>query len=250
MIDLVKQRFFGSVITDFKVLSSVVLKQVDFTLALFELNNTPNVFEEIYNNERIIDSLDVKLRREMINTVALYNPRATEFRQIMSYYDMTREMERMGDQVMNIAKMVKGIDPTGEISTFYRHDISELLNHAQSMVKQSIDSFSTSDSQLARATIDADDVVDASFHDLLGRLRTENAGKSLNAQQLNDLICIDTIAHSVERIADCATNISEATIYMTEGLDVKHSVPKKDEAIELTGHLPESDIELPKAPTE
>ena len=45
MIDLVKQRFFGSVITDFKVLSSVVLKQVDFTLALFELNNTPNVFE-------------------------------------------------------------------------------------------------------------------------------------------------------------------------------------------------------------
>ncbi|MFA6718780.1 MAG: phosphate uptake regulator PhoU, partial [Prevotella sp.] len=75
MIDLVKQRFFGSVITDFKVLSSVVLKQVDFTLALFELNNTPNVFEEIYNNERIIDSLDVKLRREMINTVALYNPR-------------------------------------------------------------------------------------------------------------------------------------------------------------------------------
>ena len=241
MTNLVKDRFFTKVIEDFRVMSIVVLKQVGYVMDLFEdtYEDNPEIYQEIYNNERIIDSLDVKLRREMIDAIVLYQPKATELRQMMGFYDMTSDMERMGDQVMNIARMVKGMNLSGEICTKYRTDISKLLKKARKMVKHSVKSFDTGDSQLAKLTIEKDEQVDIDFHALLNNLRSDNSGQTFDDTALNDLFCIHTIAHCVERIADYATNVSEATIYMTDGRDIKHSEFKTSEAIELLGHLPE-----------
>ena len=71
-----REKFFLRISQDFEVMSKMVIQQIHQTQRLLETNTLPEIYTEIHNNERIIDSLDVKMRDEVINTIVLYSPRA------------------------------------------------------------------------------------------------------------------------------------------------------------------------------
>lgn len=229
MNNILKDKFFDRVVEDFKVMTAVVTKQVKLVKQLLEDNKNEALYLEIYNNERILDSLDLKLRREVINAIVLYNPRATDLRQMMSNYDMTGYIERVGDLVMNIAYSLKEMDIKNEICQRYYPDIIKLLSTSTKMIEQSIQSFNDENNVLARNIIESDDIVDNLYHSISLRTRTDYGGQTLSQEQLNDLFGINGIAYNVERIADNATNIAEAAIYFAEGKDVKHAKMIKEE---------------------
>ena len=103
----IREKFFERINQDFEVLSKIVIQQINQTARLLDDNSDPELYTEIDNTERIIDSLDVKLRNEVINVIVLYSPRATDLRKIMSYYDMTAYLERIGDLLMNIRRFTQ-----------------------------------------------------------------------------------------------------------------------------------------------
>ncbi|MFA6873893.1 MAG: PhoU domain-containing protein, partial [Bacteroidaceae bacterium] len=98
-----------------------------------------------------------------------------------------------------------------------------------SMIENSIRSFSEENNELARETIESDDAVDSLYYNITKSSHLDFAGRVLNEQQLNDLICVNSIAYNIERIGDNATNIAEAAIFVTEGRDIKHTNIKKEE---------------------
>ena len=79
-----REKFFLRISQDFEVMSKMVIQQIHQTQRLLETNTLPEIYTEIHNNERIIDSLDVKMRDEVINTIVLYSPRAGDLRKIMA----------------------------------------------------------------------------------------------------------------------------------------------------------------------
>ena len=229
MNNVLKDRFFTRVFDDFKVMSLVVMKQVELVKQLMDGKTDESIYTEIYHNERILDSLDVKLRKEIVNAIVLYSPRATDLRQIMSNYDITAYVERVGDLIMNMAHFIKTMDLKGEIYLCYKENLALLFTISASMIENSIRSFSDENNALARDIIQKDDAVDQLYYNITKSSHLEFAGRVLEEQQLNDLICVNNIAYNIERIGDNATNIAEAAIFVTEGLDIKHANMKKEE---------------------
>ena len=98
-----KEKVFNRITGDFMVLTREVFRQIDLIEKMLDKNKDEQVYQDIRANEHIIDSLEVKIRSEVINAIVLYTPRATNLRIIISYYDMTAYLERVGDLIMNMA---------------------------------------------------------------------------------------------------------------------------------------------------
>lgn len=217
----IREKFFERINQDFEVLSKIVIQQINQTARLLDDNSDPELYTEIDNTERIIDSLDVKLRNEVINVIVLYSPRATDLRKIMSYYDMTAYLERIGDLLMNIRRFMQQIDLKGAVFSHFHADLSKLLSSAENMTQNAIFAFTCQDNKLAKDTIDLDDMVDTLHHDIIRRLRGYG-NQTLKEQHLTDILCLSGISYNIERIGDNATNIAEAAIYLMEGKNIKH----------------------------
>lgn len=229
-----KEKVFGRITDDFQVLAKIVIRQLNLIKQLMNENQNDDLYTEINNNERIIDSIEVKMRNEVINLIVLYSPRATNLRMIISYYDMTAYLERIGDLILNISNFIKRIQVDGALFTRYKKDLFKMLDLTENMTQNAIFAFTCEDIQLAKDTIDTDDQVDA-LHEHIGlHLPSQCAEKTLSRQEMTDALCINSMAYNIERIGDNATNIAEAAIYLIEGKNIKHW-PKQDGEILRAG---------------
>lgn len=213
---------------DFQVLATVVMRQMSLVKALIEDNDNEAIHNEINNNERIIDSLEVKMRNEVINVIVLYSPRASYLRKIMSYYDMTAYLERIGDLLLNISGYLRKSAVKQPLFIQYGGSISKMLAIVGDMTQNAIFAFTCEDSNLAQGTIELDDKVDALQDEIIRQLQTCYDGKISTEQDMIDILSINSMAYNLERIGDNATNIAEAAIYLMEGKDIKHHLSGDD----------------------
>lgn len=227
------EKMLSRITTDFQVLVKVVLRQQENIKQLLEDNKNDALYTEINNDELIIDSLEVKIRNEVINTIVLYSPRATNLRMIISYYDMTAYLERIGDLMLNIAEFLQKADLQGEIFKVYKPKFLKLHALTGNMTQNAIFAFTCADIQLARETIETDNEVDRLHHDICNSLRSQFSEKTLTAQNMSDILTVNGMSYNMERIGDNATNIAEAAIYLVEGKNIKHwDNPNKEEILE------------------
>jgi phosphate transport system protein len=107
--------------------------------------------------------------------------------------------------------------------------ILNMLQSGKIMVEKSLLSFTNSDQDFAIWTIKNDSVVD----EMNNKLITNSISKANIDQKTKDMlfsyIDIKNMITNIERIADHATNIAEATIYSLQGTDVRHSGFIKEE---------------------
>lgn len=218
-----KEKVLSRISEDFQVMAKVVIKQINLTKMLMEENRNEEIYTEINNNERIIDSLDVKMRDEVINTIVLYSPRATNLRMIMSYYDMTAYLERIGDLLINITGFLRKIAIHNPLFCQYKENLLNMLTLTENMTQNAIFAFTCEDAPLARDTIETDNLVDACFHEISNTLPQDCSGQPLDSQQVTDALSISSMSYNIERIGDNATNIAEAAIYLMEGKNIKHT---------------------------
>lgn len=218
-----KEKVLSRISEDFQVMAKMVIKQINQTKLLMEDNRNEELYAEINNNERIIDSLDVKMRDEVINTIVLYSPRATNLRMIMSYYDMTAYLERIGDLLLNITGFLRKIAIHNPLFGQYKENLLNMLTLTENMTQNAIFAFTCEDARLARETIETDNLVDACFHKIGSTLPQDCSGQPLDCQQIIDALSISSMSYNIERIGDNATNIAEAAIYLMEGKNIKHT---------------------------
>ena len=212
-----KEKVFSRITEDFQVLAKIVIRQLNLTKQLMDDNHKEEIYTEINNNERIIDS-----------------PLATNLRMIISYYDMTAYLERIGDLILNVSHFMKKIAVDDCLFTTYKKDLLKMLSLTESMTQNAIFAFTCEDIQLAKETIETDDQVDELHHFIGQHLPTQCFDKILSQQEVTDALCINSMAYNIERIGDNATNIAEAAIYLIEGKNIKHW-PKPDEDLLLAG---------------
>lgn len=218
----IREKYLEKIKEDFEVLSTVVIQQMDLVFTLTESNKDPELHSKIEQNEVIIDGLEVKIRDEVINSIVLYCPRASDCRKIMSYHDMTAYLERIGDLLLNIADFLREVDLEGGLYSIFRKIVYEQLETVKKMTQNAIFAFTCEDENLAKEIIRTDDVVDKNHKEIIHGIPLHFVDKTVREQDLLDALSLSSMSYNIERIGDNATNIAEAAIYLMEGKNAKH----------------------------
>ncbi len=173
-----REKMFSAINKDILVMSQVVFKQMQYIKELLNASE-PSLTEEVFfSNELVIDSLEVKMRRNIINSMVLYTPRTSDMRRLIACYDITLNMERVGDLIVNIHKELKKIDVNSKLFVALSTKLRDLEGIAEQMLTNAIKSYSMEDVNLTRSTIEMDDFADefhASIEDDIVELRKETA---------------------------------------------------------------------------
>ncbi len=220
----IRSKYLDKLSGDFLLLSELVLKQLQLTRQILEQDlREGTIHAEVEKNEVLIDGLDVMIRDEIINAVFLFSPKATDMRKLIAYIDMTFFLERIGDLVLNVAHFTMKTRFDSEAFAEFRLILVKMLKAAEKMVKNAVFAFSCEDNTMAHDTIAIDDKVDKLLKEVNDKIQQSFTEKSLSSQDLLNVTCINSMSYNIERIADNATNIAEAAIYLIEGKDIRHA---------------------------
>ena len=184
--------------------------------------SVPEARLEIVGNENKIDKYEVLISEKFISSVVLYQPVASDIRKIVAIYRMSINLERIGDRVMNILHALGNVKDSVEYKAM-AEVITVMLVSGISMVEKSLLSFVNDDNEYAIWTIKNDEVVDEMNHKLLINSISKAKISEKTREMLLSYIDLKDIITNLERIADHATNIAEASIYSIQGTDIRHS---------------------------
>lgn len=163
------------------------------------------------------NELEIAIEEACIQQIACYQPQAKNLRTIMMVMKMNNDLERMGDEAVNISESALFLIEKPEVKPFI--DIPRMAEEATKMIEDSLKSFINEDIQLAQNVCERDDVVDGLRDQILRELITFMAA---DPTVIEPSIRLIRISRSLERIADLSTNICEDVIYMAEGRVIKH----------------------------
>ena len=218
-----RDKMFGKIEKDLVAMSNVVFEQVEIIRKRLDAQIITDVESKLDQNELILDSFEVKLRRNVINTIMLHNPRATDMRKIISCYDIAINLERIGDLLLNIQHHLDKINFKGAIYKDLKPMLSKIYSTTELMVKNAFNSYLNQDVSLTLPTIQLDDTVDSLYHEIRNRIVVISKGKSHAESDLYEIMAVSDLSYNIERIADYATNIIEASVYLIEGKNIQHT---------------------------
>ena len=161
-----------------------------------------------------IDGRYLEVHQALITLLATQSPVATDLRQIAALMHVMKNIERMGDQCVNICKMIplSGNDPPADEEMIDR--LVLMGRHVQTEVKQAKRSFVERDVALARDLVRQDDVVDnlnrECFHIAL------EIGDDPDRREWAMTMLL--AARALERIGDNAVDIGEQVAFVVTGL--------------------------------
>jgi phosphate transport system protein len=213
------------IITSFEEMADTILTQL--TLLEKYMSGTDKeegsrIISEIKANENKIDRYEVLISDKFISSIVLYQPVASDIRRIVAVYRMTINLERIGDRVMNILHALVNIENSEEYRAM-ADVISVMLVSGITMVEKSLLSFINNDNEYAVWTIKNDEIVDEMNHKLLTNSISKANVNDKTREMLLSYVDLKDIITNIERIADHATNIAEASIYSIQGTDIRHS---------------------------
>ncbi|HUU27646.1 MAG TPA: phosphate signaling complex protein PhoU [archaeon] len=166
-----------------------------------------------------IDHLEVDVEEDCLKILALYQPVAVDLRFIVAVLKMNNDLERIGDEAVNVAERAVYLATSGNVGIPF--DLQGMAEKAQAMLKNSLDALVNRDTSLARKVCAADDEVDDINRQMYDKVKERIAG---GKGDINAFLHLLSISRHVERIADLATNIAEDVIYMVEGVIVRHRI--------------------------
>jgi phosphate transport system protein len=183
------------------------------------VSRDPNQIDTVLSLEKEVNIQEIVIDDKCLKLIALNQPAGADLRFITSAMRINSDLERMGDESLNIAKMSLDLIKYPEVKPLV--NIPKMIGIVQSMIIDCIKSFNTSDSDLAMSVLSKDNEVDGLRDAIISELKTVmiKLPDSDTIQLATDLMFI---AKSIERLGDHATNICEDVIFMVHGKDIRH----------------------------
>jgi phosphate transport system protein len=173
----------------------------------------------VLENETLINVAEREIDERAFDLLALQQPMAVDLRFILAVTKINSDLERVGDQAVNIAERVMDMVelPPAELPI----DIPRMAAAVSAMVRRALESFIEGKAELAQAVLEMDNVVDRMRDEaFITLVRTMNESPAITRQALDALL----VARNLERVADHATNIAEDVIFWVRGADVRHNI--------------------------
>ncbi len=175
--------------------------------------------QEVIARDQQVNAYDVEVDETCVSLLALHQPAAGDLRFITTAMKIVTDLERMGDQAVNIAQRVLELNREPQLKPYI--DLPRMAEKAQRMVKESLDAFVARDTELARRVCAEDAEVDALKEQIFRELLTFMME---DARTIPRAIRLILISRFLERLADHATNIAEMVIYLVDAKMVRHTL--------------------------
>jgi phosphate transport system protein len=191
----------------------MVIQSLDRTLEAVEHQDIELSQLVVADDDRI-DGRYLEVHQEILTLLATQAPVATDLRLISALLHVMHSIERMGDQCVNISKV---IPLTGHDAPVHGEMIERILlmgKQARSMVSQSKKAFEGRDVDLARDLVRQDDLID--------NLNKECFQVAVQVGEDHDTrewaMTMMLVARAIERIGDNAVDIGEQVAFVVTGL--------------------------------
>ena len=177
------------------------------------------VVDEILEAENRINDIEVEIEEECLKVMALHQPVAIDLRFIMVVLKVNNDLERMADQIVNIANRISFL--VGQERVVVDLEFIKMGEISSKMVRHAVDALVNRDSTAAREVLKMDDELDvlhARSYAVLQDLMRQKP------EMVAPAVSYLTISSNLERLGDLATNIAEEVIFMMEGEVVRHHI--------------------------
>ena len=168
--------------------------------------------QQVIDGDDKIDEVYENIEDQCLKLIATQQPMAKDLRRIVTGLRIIGELERMADHAADISKIAKIIADEPLIKPLI--DIPRMSEIAQKMVKNGLDAYVNEDTELAASVGIDDDLVDHLHKQIFRELLTYMMESPKTIKQATHLLFV---SRYLERIADRATNIGEAVIYLATG---------------------------------
>ena len=175
--------------------------------------------EQVVGADREVNRLELEVDESCRRLLALRQPAASDLRFVTTALKIVTDLERIGDQAVNIAQRVLELNREPQLKPYI--DLPRMAEQAQRMVKESLDAFVARDTALARQVCGEDSEVDLLKEQIFRELLTFMMEDPRTIPRAIRLILISRF---MERVADHATNIAEMVVYLVEGKMVRHTL--------------------------
>jgi phosphate transport system protein len=183
--------------------------------ALMERN--AGTAERIIAGDQEVNELQIEVDDRCLKLLALQQPMASDLRLITAAMKINADLERIGDQAVNIAENSLKLMNAPPLKPII--DLPRMAEIAEAMTRDSLDAFVRKDAALARSVLARDDEVDQLKDHIFRVLLTYMMADPGTIERALSLILV---SRNLERIADHATNIAEDVIFVVEAKDVRH----------------------------
>ena len=180
-------------------------------------NRDSDLAREVITDDITLNRMELAIEEQAFKLLALRQPVATDLRLTVAAMRIATELERIGDQAVNIAERALELNSNPPLELPI--DIKVMADIALGMVRTSIDAFVNQDPKLALQVCQRDVEVDILDDEYIQKILDCMIKESRWVTRLHHFIII---VRNMERIADLATNIAEDIVFIVEGRVIKH----------------------------
>ncbi|MDY0135612.1 MAG: phosphate signaling complex protein PhoU [Thiomicrospira sp.] len=177
---------------------------------------------EVIALDKLINREEMEIDRLCVRVLARQQPTASDLRLVISAIRIAVDLERMGDEVVKIAKLVinlAGFEDQSCRSLQGYKQLIEISARANDMLKMVLNAFARLDVKDCAAVIEEEERVDDLFKVAMQEVTTRFK------QSDSDVECLLELVYALrasERLTDHARNIAESVIYLVNGQDMRN----------------------------
>lgn len=197
-------------------LSESVAEMIEKSISMIQ-NYDRILVNEIYEAEVRVNELEVDVEQQCLKILSLHQPVAEDLRFLIVVLKVNNDLERMGDQVVNIAERIEFI--AGKQRVVADLNLTIMAELCARMLNEAIVALTQRDPERATEVLVMDDELD-SLHAATYRQLT--SVMHARPDSITPALSLLTISSNLERIGDLATNIAEEIIFMEDGEIIRH----------------------------
>jgi phosphate transport system protein len=202
-------------------MGGVIEQQLVNTLVSLQ-EKAPSLAERVALNDSKVDMMETQVEQECMRIIAKRNPTAGDLRLIMTVSKTATDLERIGDEIARVARLVTlNKIPDSELVFGGMLDIG---NRNVAMMRATFDAFARQDDKAAILAHQQDHDIDRVYKKVLEQTAAEIQA---NPGDINQWMDVLWAIRAFERIGDRCKNICEYVIYLTYGRDMNSASMKK-----------------------
>jgi len=180
-------------------------------------NRNSDLARDVITDDITLNRMELAIEEQAFKLLALRQPLASDLRLTTAAMRIATELERIGDQAVNIAERALELNSSPPLQLPI--DLKVMSDMALGMVNNSIDAFVHQDPKLAIKVCQRDVEVDLLDDEYVQKILGCMIQESRWVTRLHHFLII---VRNLERIADLATNIAEDIVFIVEGRVIKH----------------------------
>ncbi len=198
-------------------LAAVVEDALNQTIHAF-CDGRVELADQIKLQKPAVDRWEVQIERECVRVLALHQPVASDLSRVAAVLKINGDLERIADLARHIAKRMKKL-ATDPLAFPIPQPLENLGLEALSQVHDSLDALAQANVAQAQAVMAAEKRVDRHYRSVLKLLKQDIVA---HPERINTWLRLVNTARNIERIADHASKIAEAVVYLKEGEILRH----------------------------